>query len=68
MLVKKEPIPGTSRMRCTFDSGTVLESQLVFLTEQQWKSLRILAALHGARVSAVIGRMIDNAAIAAKTI
>jgi hypothetical protein len=66
MIVKKEFIPGTSRARCTFDSGTVLESQLVFLTEEQWKSLRILAALHNARVSAVIGRLIDNAAMAAR--
>lgn len=67
MIVKKEFIPGTSRARCTFDSGTVLESQLVFLTEQQWKRLRILGALHDKRISEVIGRLIDNAVIEAKT-
>lgn len=68
MIIKKEFIPGTSRARCTFDSGTVLESQLVFLTTEQWKRLRVLGALHDMRISAVIGKLIDNAAIAAKTL
>lgn len=68
MIVKKEPIPGTRRIRCTFDSGTVMESQLVYLTPKQWKNLRALAALNNARVSTVIGRLIDNATISAKSI
>jgi len=68
MIVKKEPISGTRRVRCTFDSGTVLESQLVFLSADQWKSLRLLAALHNQRVSAVLGRLVDNATISAMTL
>lgn len=68
MIVKKEFIPGTHRARCTFDSGTVLESQLIYMTEQQWKNLRILATLHNMRVSEVIGRLIDNATMEARTI
>jgi hypothetical protein len=68
MIVKKEMIPGTRRYRCTFDSGTVLESQLVFLTPDQWRNLRVLAALHNARISAVIGRLIDNAAMSARSL
>lgn len=68
MIVKKEFIPGTHRARCTFDSGTVLESQLVYMTEQQWKNLRVLATLHNMRVSEVIGRLIDNATMEARTI
>jgi len=68
MIVRKEFIPGTRRARCTFDSGTVLESQLIYMTEQQWKNLRILATLHNMRVSEVIGKLIDNATMEARTI
>jgi len=68
MIVKKESIPGTRRLRCTFDSGTVLESQIVYLTSDQWKNLRLLSTLHNARVSAVIGRLIDNATVAARSL
>lgn len=68
MIVKKELIAGTSRMRCTFDSGTVLESQLLFMTEKQWKNLRVLSGLHGVGISQVVGRLIDNAAHAARTV
>lgn len=68
MIVKKELIPGTSRARCTFDSGTVLESQLVYMTEEQWKNLRLLAALQNSRVSAVIGRLIDKAVESVKVV
>ncbi len=68
MIVKKEPVPGTRRIRCTFDSGTVMESQLVYLTANQWKNLRALAALNDARVSTVVGRLIDNATISAKAL
>jgi len=68
MIIKKESIPGTRRLRCTFDSGTVLESQIVYLTSDQWKNLRLLSTLHNARVSSVIGRLIDNATIAARSL
>jgi hypothetical protein len=68
MIINKEVIPGTRRYRCTFDSGTVLESQLVFLKTSQWKSLEALAALNQARVSEVIGKLIDNAAMSARNL
>ena len=68
MIVKKELIPGTRRARCTFDSGAVLESQLVYMKEHQWKSLQILASLHNMRVSEVVGRLIDNAMMEARTL
>lgn len=66
MIIHKEPIPGTSRFRCTFESGTVLESQLVFLTGEQWESIRVLSALNRCRVSALIGKLIDEAAAKAR--
>ncbi|MCS0597723.1 hypothetical protein [Massilia agri] len=45
-----------------------MESQLVYLTASQWKNLRALAALNNARVSTIIGRLIDNATISAKAL
>ena len=68
MIVKKEPIHGTRRIRCTFDSGTVLESQLIYMKDHQWKNLSILAALHNMRVSEVVGRLIVNAMMEARTL
>jgi hypothetical protein len=60
MIISKQTIPGTRRQLCTFENGDVLESQVIYMKEQQWKSLKILTALHGNRTSEMIARLIDS--------
>jgi len=56
-------VPGTSRQRVITNGGTELQRQQIYMPEEVWESLRLLAAEHRTSGSQVITRLIQIASM-----
>ncbi|WP_141831634.1 hypothetical protein [Herbaspirillum sp. SJZ107] len=62
MKQKLTPVAGTTRKRLTFDDGSVLDRQFVYLHPHTWNKLRKLSITQGVSGSRVIENLIHQKA------
>ena len=60
MKQKLTPVAGTTRKRLTFDDGSVLDRQFVYLHPHTWNKLRKLSIVQGVSGSLVIENLIHQ--------
>jgi hypothetical protein len=61
MIIRIEPVTGTTRQRVTYDDGRTLERQFLYLQPGQWEALIALARNKRISGSQMIGNLIDTA-------
>jgi predicted DNA-binding ribbon-helix-helix protein len=61
MIIRTEPIPGTSRQRVIKNDGSTLERQFIYLEPHQWEALKVLANKQRLSGSHIVAQLIDNA-------
>lgn len=62
MIIRTEPVPGTSRQRVINNEGSTLQRQFIYLEPHQWDALRKLANKKRTSGSIIIAELIDIAA------
>lgn len=62
MIIRTEPVPGTSRQRVITDDGSTLERQYIYLEPHQWDALRAMANRKRTSGSHIVAELIDKAA------
>lgn len=62
MIVRTEPVPGTSRQRVISNEGSTLQRQFIYLEPHQWDALKTLANKKRTSGSIIIAELIDIAA------
>ena len=62
MIIRTEPVPGTSRQRVITDDGSTLERQFIYLEPHQWDALKVLANRKRTSGSHIVAQLIDKAA------
>lgn len=62
MIIRTEPVPGTSRQRVITNEGSTLQRQAIYLEPYQWDALKVMAAKKRTSGSIVVAELIDNAA------
>jgi hypothetical protein len=55
-------VPGTGRMRCNYDDGTILDRGSLYMTPHEWHLLRLLANADNTSGSLIIAHLIREAA------
>lgn len=61
MIVRTEPVPGTSRQRVITNDGSTLQRQFIYLEPHQWDALKVLANKQRTSGSHIVAQLIDNA-------
>lgn len=61
MIIRTEPVPGTSRQRVITDDGSTLERQYIYLEPHQWDALKLLANRKRTSGSHIVAELIERA-------
>jgi predicted DNA-binding ribbon-helix-helix protein len=61
MIIRTEPVPGTSRQRVITDDGSTLERQAIYMEPHQWDALKLMANKKRISGSLVIAQLIEAA-------
>lgn len=61
MIIRTEPVPGTSRQRVIRNDGSTLERQFIYLEPHQWDVLKVLANERHTSGSHIVAELIDMA-------
>jgi predicted DNA-binding ribbon-helix-helix protein len=61
MIIRTEPVPGTSRQRVITNDGSTLQRQFIYLEPHQWEALKVLANKKHTSGSHIVAKLIDNA-------
>jgi predicted DNA-binding ribbon-helix-helix protein len=61
VIIRTEPVPGTSRQRVITDDGSTLERQFIYLEPHQWDALRVMANRKRTSGSHIVAELIKNA-------
>lgn len=61
MIIRTEPVPGTSRQRLITDDGSTLERQAIYMERHQWDALKVMANKKRVSGSIIIARLIEAA-------
>jgi len=61
MIIRTEPVPGTSRQRVITDDGSTLHRQFIYLEPHHWDNLKVLANRKRTSGSHIVAELIENA-------
>jgi len=61
MIIRTEPVPGTSRQRVIKGDGSTLQRQFIYLEPHQWDALKMLANKKRTSGSHIVASLIDMA-------
>jgi len=62
MIIRTQPVPGTSRQRVISNEGSTLQRKFIYLEPHQWDALKVMAIKKRTSGSIVIAELIDDAA------
>lgn len=61
MIIRTEPVPGTSRQRVITDDGGTLQRQFIYLEPHHWDALKAMANRKRTSGSHIVAELIESA-------